>query len=291
MLECVPNVSEGRDAALIERLATSCGRSLIDQHHDSDHNRSVFTLAGPGERDAETSVRMLARCVADTIDIRSHSGEHPRLGALDVVPFIALGTSDDDRQHAVDAAHSFARWWSTAYQVPCFVYDAASESGMSLPTIRRRAFQQIAPDYGPSIPHRTLGATAIGARKPLIAVNCVLVSNDLRVANRIAYAVRETSGGLPGVRALAFRIERGSRVQVSMNLFDLDKTGLETAVLRVRDLATELAVNVGSVELVGLMPSAEFKRCSPDFLEWAALHRSDTIEARVTDLYGGTFLD
>lgn len=288
MLECVPNVSEGRDDGVIEQLVAACGKSLVDTHFDEDHHRSVFTLAGPGERGCEGAVRMLARAVAEHIDIRAHDGVHPRLGALDVVPFVALGTSAEEHDAALDAAHSFARWWSMTHDVPCFMYDLASPNGTSLPMIRKHAFKKIAPDYGPTIPHGRLGATAISVRKPLVAINCVLVNSDLRLANRIAHRIRESSGGLPGVRALAFRLPRGNLVQVSMNLVDLDATGVEAAVMKVRELARKEETDVGSVELVGLMPSVEYKRLDPDFCAWANLHRSDTIEARVGQRFGGT---
>ncbi len=281
MLEAVPNVSEGSDVAVLDALSAACGRSLLDRHEDIDHNRSVFTLAGPGPRDAEGATRQLARAVANHVDISNHSGVHPRLGALDVVPFIALGPTTAERDKARDAAHSFARWWSTAYEVPCFMYDEADEEARTLPEIRRRAFRFSAPDYGPHQPHPTLGATAISSRRPLIAVNCILLARDVEIAYRIARSIREATGGLPGVRALGFNLEHIERTQVSMNLVDLDRTSLEEAVLHVRTLAIEERTDVTSVELVGLIPGSEINRCSSDFLRWSGLDAENTIEARV----------
>ncbi len=281
MLECVINVSEGRDAATLEALVAACGPTLLDWHADPDHHRSVFSLAGPGTRDAEPASRVLSRVAARRVDLTLHRGEHPRLGAVDVVPFVSLGTTTVDRQIAIDAAHSFARWWSEAYGVPCFMYDDADPEGRDLPSVRRTAFKHRRPDYGPSLAHHTLGATAVGARKPLIAVNCVLASAETDVANRIARQVRESTGGLPGVRALAFRLAGGKRMQVSLNLVDLDRTGLEEAVTAVRDLARAAHTDVAGVELVGLVPRRELDDCSTEFLRWAELDLECAIEARI----------
>jgi glutamate formiminotransferase len=281
VLECVINVSEGRDPEVLTALVAACGASLLDWHADVDHHRSVFTLAGPGPRDAEVASRMLARAVARHVDLTRHRGEHPRLGALDVVPFVALGSTTAERAQAVEAAHSFARWWSSAHQVPCFMYDDADPDARDLPTIRRTAFKLARPDYGPSLTHHTLGATAVGARRPLIAVNCVLMSDDSTIANQIVRRTRESTGGLPGVRALAFHLDEDARMQVSMNLVDLDRTGLEEAVLHVRELARRAHTDVASVELVGLAPRRELDRCSADFLRWAQIPTDAAIEARI----------
>lgn len=281
VLECVVNVSEGRDPEVLDALVDACGPSLLDWHADADHHRSVFTLCGPGPRDAEAASRVLARTAARRIDLTRHRGEHPRLGVVDVVPFVALGTTAAERQLAVDAAHSFARWWSQAYEVPCFLYDDADPEGRDLPSVRRSAFKSRRPDYGPSLVHHTLGATAVGARKPLIAVNCMLITAEAPLANQIVRRTRESSGGLPGVRALAFYLAEHERMQVSLNLVDLDRTGLEEAILHVRDVARSLRTDVASIELVGLAPRRELDRCSEDFLRWARIPTEAAIEARV----------
>ncbi len=281
MLECVANVSEGRDARVIDALAAACRPSLLDLHSDPDHNRSVFTLAGPGERDAGAAARSLADSVARLVSIVGHEGVHPRLGALDVVPFVALGGPAPRRDDAVEAAHSFARWWAETFEVPVFLYDDASPTGATLPAVRRDAFRTIPPDLGPPSPHPTLGATAVGARTPLVAVNCHLDVGDLDVAKRIASAAREAGGGLPGVRALGLSLASARCVQVSMNLVDLAATGLEAAVARVRELARLDGAEVARVEVVGLVPEAELARCSRGFTDWARIGPSITIEARL----------
>ncbi len=281
MLECVPNVSEGRDEHVLDELAGACGLSLLDRHFDHDHHRSVFTLAGPGPRDAEQAVRDLAGAVARLVRVADHEGAHPRFGALDVVPFVALGPTRAEMEQCVEAARSFARWWSEEQSVPCFLYDKAAPGEVSLPDVRRRAFRISRPDFGPGEPHPVLGATAVGARPSLVAVNCVLEAGDVAVANRIARAVRESDGGLPGVRALAFELDDAGRVQVSMNLVDLEATGLESAVLAVRERAQAEETDVEAVELVGLLPGREMNRCSMEFLRWAGIDVDRTVEARI----------
>ncbi len=278
------NVSEGRDEAVIAALSAACRVSLLDLHVDPDHHRSVFTLAGPGPHGAEGAARMLAKAVARHVDLSGHEGVHPRLGALDVVPFVALGGTDRERTKAVEAALSFARWWAEAFEVPVFLYDEAEPSGTNLPAVRRRAFRTLRPDFGPSAPHPRLGATAVGARRPLVAVNCELISRDVDVARRIARAVRESNGGLAAVRALGLPLPSSGRAQVSMNLVDLALTGVEDAVLQVRELARAEHTDVAAVELVGLVPRSELDRCGDEFLAWSGLDATSTIEARIAAL-------
>lgn len=278
MIECVPNVSEGRDLAVLDRLARACGPSLLDRHVDPDHHRSVFTLAGPGAWDALAAVVDLAAATAGALDLKAHRGVHPRLGVLDVVPFVAL---DEAFLHAVDAAYSFAAWINTELGVPVFFYDGCADGFRSLPEVRRLAFAGLDPDLGIPEPHPRLGAVAVGARRPLVAVNCWLDTDDLALARAVAAAVRERDGGLPGVRALGLALASRGVVQVSMNLVDLERTGLEAACTAVRARVEEAGERVSSVELVGLLPAAERERSSAEFLEWAAIGPDLTIEARL----------
>lgn len=278
MLECVPNVSEGRRVEVLDALAAACGPSLLDVHDDADHHRAVFTLAGPEPRDAETAAAALARAVAEHLDLAGHEGVHPRIGVLDVVPFCAL---DDDRDLAANAAIAFGEWIVGDLEVPVFFYDDADPLRRSLPELRADAFAKRSPDLGPAVPHPRLGAVAVGARPPLVAVNCWLDTDDVLVARRIARAVRERDGGLPGVRALGLQLEGAESVQVSMNLVDLPLTGLEEACTEVRRLAGRDDWDVTRVELVGLVPAAEYERTSPEFREWAGIDPEATIEARL----------
>lgn len=272
----MPNVSEGRDARVLEQLSTACGDALLDRHVDPDHHRSVFTLAGAATTE---SVRALARAVAQLVDLRAHTGAHPRLGALDVVPFVALG--DETPARAVDAAQSFASWIAESLEIPAFLYDHADPEGRTLPEVRHDAFVRRAPDFGPATPHVALGSVAVGARAPLIAVNCELATDDLPLAQLLATRVRERDGGLPGVRALGIRLPSRRRVQVSMNLVALERTNLEGACMRVEELARAAGTDVARIEVVGLIPAAELSRSDPGFLKRAQIGPGQTIEARL----------
>jgi glutamate formiminotransferase len=275
----VPNISEGRRVEVLDALAAACGPSLLDLHADHDHHRSVFTLAGPGARDAETSVCALARAAAGLAEITGHEGVHPRLGVIDVVPFVAL---DEDHDVAADAAAAFALWAVEELAVPVFFYDDADPKRRSLPELRADAFVKRDPDAGPARPHPTLGAVAVGARPPLVALNCWLDTNDVIVARRLAREVRELDGGLPGVRALGLLLDSVQTAQVSMNLVDLPVTGIEAAVSQVRRLAAKDDWEITKVEIVGLIPAAELERCSDEFRGWAQLDDAVTIESRLS---------
>lgn len=278
MLECVINVSEGRRADALRALADAGGGELLDVHTDPDHNRSVFTLAG--HRDDLTAAALgLARAAGEHIDLSSHTGVHPRLGAVDVVPFVAL--TGEERETAVAVARDWGAQAAETLGVPVFLYGDADPAGRSLPETRRDAFSRRPPDFGPLVPHPRLGAVAVGARPLMVAINCELDSSDVRLARRIAGQIRERDGGLPGVRALGFWLALKGRAQVSMNLVDLEATGVDAACSEVRRLARAEGADVAAVELVGLVPAAELARCSPDFLRWSGLGADQTIEARL----------
>lgn len=281
MLECVVNVSEGRRTEVVRAVAAAAGAALLDVHSDPDHNRSVFTLAGPADKVAETAVA-LARSAVERIDLSGHSGVHPRLGAVDVIPFVPLEDAEPD---GLAAAGRVARAWGQRAAgelgVPVFLYGSADPAGRTLPELRRTAFKERAPDFGPAEPHPTAGAMAVGARPILVALNCELSDPDPAVARMIARAVRERDGGLPGVRALGFALASKGRAQVSMNLVDLAATGVEAACAAVRRAAAGHGADVAAVELVGLLPAAELERCSGEFLAWSGLSPDQTIEVRL----------
>ena len=217
------------------------------------------------------------------MDIAHHRGVHPRLGALDVVPFVALeGSTGED---AIAAAHAFAQWVADALALPAFLYDDADPRHHTLPETRRDAFMTRAPDFGPAAPHPNLGAVAVGARPVLVAVNCELDRDDLALARDLARQVRERDGGLPGVRALGLSLASVGRAQVSMNLIALEQTGVQEACELVT-LVRAVGSDVVRVELVGLMPAAELDRCDTDFLDWAQLSSDQTIEWRLARASG-----
>ena len=232
MLECVVNVSEGRDLARIDALAASAGADLLDVHHDPDHHRAVLTLVG-----TEAPRRLAAASVRE-LDLRTHAGVHPRGGVVDVVPFVPLdGATMAD---AVAARDAFAAWAGDQLGVPCFLYGEER----SLPEVRREAWTSLTPDTGPREPHPTAGAMCVGARPPLVAYNVWLAEPDVATARRIAAAIRG-----PHVRALGLLV--GDRVQVSMNLIAPDLVGPAAAY----DLVAAEAPVAGA-ELVGLVPAA-----------------------------------
>jgi glutamate formiminotransferase len=282
VFECVVNISEGRRPDVVEAVAAAAGPALIDVHTDPDHHRSVFTLAGSAP-EVTGAARALAGVAVGRIDVSTHAGVHPRLGAVDVVPFVPLDGRGSD---ALAAVGGIARAWGEAAAgelgVPVFLYGAADPEGRSLPDVRREAFRERRPDFGPEEPHPTAGAMAVGARPILVALNCELApGGDVAVARAVARTVRERDGGLPGVRALGFALASKGRAQVSMNLVDLAATGVEAAVAAVRREAGRNGSDVAAVELVGLLPAAELERCSPEFREWSGLGPGSTIEARL----------
>jgi glutamate formiminotransferase len=257
MLECVVNVSEGRDGDALDRLDAAARPDLLDRHSDADHHRSVFTLAG-----TDAARRLARRAVAD-LDIRTHAGVHPRLGVVDVVPFVPL--AGVGLAEALVARDEFAAWAAAELGVPCFLYGPER----SLPAVRRQAFTSLAPDVGPSEPHLTAGAMCVGAREPLVAYNVWLADDDLALARRIASEIRS-----PELRALGLRA--GGGVQVSMNLVAPRRLGPADAY----DLVAARAP-VGRAELVGLLPEAVLRTVAPARWVELDLAADRTVEARL----------
>jgi glutamate formiminotransferase len=261
VLECVVNVSEGRDLTVLEALSRAAGGSLLDLHTDGWHHRSVLTLGG---RDTEQAARAVAASAVDQIDIGRHEGAHPRLGAADVVPFVPL--SGSTLEEAVAARDRFASWAGEELGVPCFLYGP----GRSLPEVRRLAFRELAPATGPSRPHPTAGAMCVGARNLLVAYNLWLSpGTELARARAIARELRS-----PAVRALGFAL--GRRVQVSCNLVDPAEVGPG----HVYD-AVAARAPIERAELVGLIPEAVLARVPEGRYEQLDLSPSRTIEARL----------
>ena len=261
MLEAVPNVSEGRDPALVSEIGAAFATSarLLDVHSDPDHHRSVFTLAGEADELADALVAGTARA-CELIDLRRHEGVHPRVGAVDVVPLVPL--VPDEMEQAKSAALAVARRLGEEVGVPVFLYGEIGEGRR--PVFFRRgglaelelrvASGELAPEFGPPGLDLRSGAVLVGARPPLVAYNVLLATGDVEPARDIAAAVRESGGGLPGVQAIGLRLESSGRVQVSMNVLDLERSPLHEVVARVREEAYERGVEVVGGELVGLVP-------------------------------------
>jgi glutamate formiminotransferase len=266
LVESVPNVSEGRRGDVVDRLAGAIssvrGAHLLDRTSDASHNRSVFTLAGESES-VEEALEGLVGAAIDEIDMESHSGEHPRIGAVDVIPFVPLGGTTMDE--AVEIARAFGRRLAERFALPVYLYaNAALRSDrVRLADVRRGQYEglrvEIAqngrqPDFGPPRMHPRAGAVAVGARPFLIAWNVNLASRDIDAAKRIARRVRESGGGLPKVQANGFRIDELGVGQVSMNLLDFRTTPIWLVWETVTQLAAEEGIEPLESELIGLAP-------------------------------------
>jgi glutamate formiminotransferase len=275
LVESVPNVSEGRRLDVIERLADAIqstpGVHLLDRTSDPSHNRTVFTLAGEPEPVADALDRLVGTAI-DEIDMETHSGEHPRIGSVDVIPFVPLG--DTTLDECVEMARAFGQRVAVRYDLPVYLYAAAAARSdrVKLADIRRGQYEGLKaeidqpgrrPDFGPARMHPRAGAVAVGARPFLIAWNVNLDSDDVELARRIARRVRESGGGLPRLQANGFEVlepERGHprRAQVSMNLLDFSVTPLWLVWETVRAEAAADGIAVAESELIGLAPLAAF---------------------------------
>jgi glutamate formiminotransferase len=266
LIECVPNISEGRRRDVIAacaKAAQGAGVQLLDVSSDAAHNRSVLTLAGTAAPLLD-AVLALAETVIAAIDLRTHDGVHPCMGALDVVPFVPLDATPLDA--CIDLAREVAAALATRHGVPVYLYGAAARTPdrHALERVRRRGFPDLAarmaagwaPDAGPAAPHPSAGATAVGARRILIAYNVELATEHLDVARSIARAVRESNGGLPAVKAHGLPLADRGAVQVSMNLIDYRRTSMRAAFEAVAREARRHGVAVAASELVGLAPRA-----------------------------------
>jgi glutamate formiminotransferase len=290
LIECVPNVSEGRDPIVIRHLADSVergGAHLIDVHSDVDHHRSVFTFMGPADV-VERSLLELAREAVRLIDLRDHRGVHPRVGAIDVIPFVPLcGATMRD---AIAAAHAVGLAFAAECDVPVFFYGAAAarRDRRELPAIRRGGFERLAerlcapgwrPDAGPSVPHPTAGVSVIGARGPLVAFNALLDTDNVDVARAIARTIRESSGGLPSVRAMGVFLASRRAGQVSMNLLDYRVTPPQEVAERIEAEARSYRTSVREYELVGCAPLRVFEPWPAGLAPMANLKPAQLLES------------
>ena len=270
LVESVPNVSEGRRLDVVERLATAIttvrGVHLLDRTSDASHNRSVFTLAGPAGAVSDALEQLVSGAVRE-IDMDEHRGEHPRIGAVDVIPFVPL--ADTTMDEAVEIARTFAARIADRFDLPVYLYAQAARRGdrVKLADVRRGQYEGLKveighngrePDFGPPRMHPSAGAVAVGARPFLIAYNINLETDDVELAKRIARRVRESGGGLPKLQANGFFIDELRRAQVSMNVLDFRITPLWRVWETVRAEAAEDGIELFESELIGLAPVAAF---------------------------------
>lgn len=293
LIECVPNISEGRRTEVVEAVAQAVksaqGVSLLDVSSDPAHNRSVLTFVGTSH-DLPQAVIALFGAAVSRIDLRAHRGVHPRMGAVDVVPFVPL--DEGSLTECVTLARETAVTVASRFQLPVYLYEEAATdpARRQLEHLRRGQFEGLAtrlstaawrPDFGPAAPHPTAGATAIGARRILIAYNVNLATDRLDVARAIAAVIRSSGGGLPGVKAMGVSLAPLDLVQVSMNLTDYRRTSMPEAFEAVKREAARRGVEIFESEIVGLVPAAALEGVRLEALKLSDGAIDRTIEGRL----------
>jgi glutamate formiminotransferase len=294
LIECIPNISEGRDASVVSAAAgavTDEGARMLGTSSDAAHNRSVLTfVGGPGELRA--AVLALFETVLPRIDLRQHRGEHPRMGAVDVVPFVPLrgATAADAAALAREVGEAIA----SRFGVPVFLYEdsATAESRRNLADVRKGEFEGLEqkmrdpawrPDFGPERPHASAGAVAVGARAPLIAYNINLGTRDLKVADRIAKAIRHLGGGFRYVKAMGVELSDRGLVQVSINMTNFRKTPLHRVFECVRSEAERHGVSIVASEIVGLAPADALLAAAEHYLRLEGFSADQVIELKLME--------
>ena len=292
IIECIPNVSEGRRPEVIDRFVERIRRTgvrVLDYSSDASHNRSVLTLAGDAPA-LKAGVLALFAAAIDAIDLRSHRGEHPRVGAVDVVPFVPIeGVTMNE---CIALAKEVGAAVAEQFGVPVYLYEEASDnvSRKNLEDIRRGEFEGLAakmiqdgwaPDFGPASPHRTAGASVIGARMPLIAYNINLNTDRLDVAKKIAAAIRHSSGGFRYVKAMGVKVQDRNLAQVSMNLTNYEKTPIFRVFETVKREAARYGVTILESEIVGLVPSAALLSAAEYYLRLERFSGSQILEEKL----------
>jgi glutamate formiminotransferase len=300
IVECVPNFSEGRKGETVERIARAiesvAGATVLNRHLDSDHNRSVITFVAEPEFVIEAALRAVATAAA-LIDLRQHTGVHPRIGATDVLPFVPVsGVTMDE---CIALAHQAGQRIWRELAIPVYFYERAAlrPDRIRLENVRGKGFERLReeittnpdrqPDVGEPRLHETAGAIAVGARPFLIAFNVNLDTNDISIAKSIAQAVRERDGGLRFVKALGFELQSRGLVQVSMNLLDYEQTTLARAFQAVSDEARRLGIKISGTEIVGLLPRAALDRSASYFPLLENFHETLVLESLIESMKTG----
>jgi glutamate formiminotransferase len=293
IIECIPNVSEGRRldvvALMADAIRLTAGVRLLNHSSDPSHNRSVFTFVGDAAA-VEAAALTLFQLAIATIDLRTHRGVHPRIGAVDVVPFVPI--ADVTMADCVEVARRVGRTAGARFAVPIYLYEEAASqpARRHLETIRRGQFEGLAakmatagwePDFGPIVPHPTAGASVVGARMPLIAYNINLNTDQLDIAKAIAAAVRFSSGGLPFVKAMGVMLAHKGIAQVSMNLTNYEQTPIERVFDAVEREAARQGVAVLESELIGLIPAAALASTTPEHLRLTGFRSDQILENRL----------
>ena len=283
LIECIPNVSEGRRPDVVSALANAAvkaaeGVVLLDRTSDADHNRSVLTFLGDGDA-LVAAMTALVGAALGAIDLRTHRGAHPRVGAVDVIPFVPLRGAT--AAGCVALAKTLGKALADRYGLPVYLYEdaATSPDRQNLANIRKGEFEGLAakmaepawiPDFGPRAPHPSGGATVVGARAPLVAYNINLGTSDLVIADRIARAIRHLSGGYRFVKAMGVKLDARGQVQVSINMTNFEKTPLHRVFETVKSEASRHGVAVVGSEIVGLVPQAALLAAAEHYLRLEA---------------------
>lgn len=299
LVECVPNVSEGRNKSVVQQIVAEISRDrgirLLDMEMNADHNRSVITFVGEAEAALEAALRGV-RAAAELIDMRQHRGEHPRMGATDVLPFVPVGGTSLER--CVELARTAGERIGTELKIPVYLYEAAATrpARQNLAEVRKGEYEGIArelgqnpdrdPDFGPAAIHLTAGATAVGARLPLLAFNVNLGTRDVEVARRIAKAIRFQTGGLRHVKALGFELRERGIVQVSMNLVNTWGTPVHRVFALIRDEAERYGVPIVGSEVVGLVCQDALVDVAEHHLRLEGFSRDQILENRLARQIG-----
>lgn len=297
LIECVPNFSEGRRPEVLDEIVHAIGQidgvTLLDHSRDETHNRSVVSFAGNAEPVVKAATAAVGRAL-ELIDMNQHSGAHPRIGAVDVIPFVPLGHTRIEE--CVDLARRFGGLIAKLYDIPVYLYGEAAlrPERRRLADVRRGQYEGLKqeigvnpdrdPDYGPSRLHPRGGAVAVGARKPLIAFNVNLATGDLNVARSISQTIRESSGGMPAVQAMGLLLENPgepTRAQVSLNLVDWERTGIAAVVNEIRRLARQRGTDIDHCELIGLAPTAALLEVAADALDLRDFTTDQALELRL----------
>jgi glutamate formiminotransferase len=297
LVECVPNFSEGKNKHTIETIrdliTNHTDVTLLDFTPDADHNRTDVTLIGAPEPIKAVALEIALKCV-ELIDMNKHKGEHPRMGAIDVVPFIPI--SEVDMNECIQLANDFAKEFSEKTDVPCYLYEEAAkkETRRNLADVRRGQYEGLkeeigknpekVPDYGPNKIHPTAGATAVGTRFFLIAFNVNLGTSNIKIAEDIAKAVRHSSGGFRFVKAKGFEIKERGIVQVSMNLTNYQKTSLFRVFETIKNEAERYGVPVIGSEIVGLLPIEAVVDAANHYLRLEKFSVEQVLEKRLLEL-------
>jgi glutamate formiminotransferase / 5-formyltetrahydrofolate cyclo-ligase len=292
LVECVPNFSEGKDLGVINKIKDSVkgisGVKVLDMEYDKSHNRSLITIVGSPDAVLEASFAMIKTATA-LIDMEKHTGEHPRIGATDVVPFVPV--SGITLEECVELSEKLGQKVADELNIPVYLYEASAKrkDRVNLAEVRKGEYEGLKkeiktnserkPDFGPSELHKTAGAIVIGARKYLVAFNVNLDTKDIEIAKKIAGKVREKDGGLPGVKALGFSVD--GMAQVSMNLVDYEKTNIDKAFQAVEKEAKILGVGVKNSEIYGMIPMEALVKTVKDTIKADGFSSSQVLEKKL----------